>query len=353
MYSIKAAGSDKKLYKDIDAELESQYDSLVRLSASLSPPAGNGDGESSKQNGRTKKRSKDRQLPTIDLSRASPFGPLSQVSARRLFAYLIATLNASHPDYDFSHILRPSDFKREPSLRRIMHTIDSRLQNLRPHPKTAYLEAPVLSNSAPVANSYGNEIWSPCMWNRIDNEMNLRYCDKFSYVPDVDPFDGDVGSIWSMHYFFFNRTRKRVCYIYLRGLSVISHSPMNAPVSYSKADLEAIKAAKLAVGDGAGKRASYWFACDSPIEHGETYGGADDDDDETMVIDDPGDDEIEVPHIDLDEIRSDLAEGYFNYDAEEYGFDPDEYGYAGDDFWVDRAPHVRGVSEEIGDAMEM
>ena len=39
MYTTKAAGSDKKLYKNIDNRLESQYESLVRLSASLSPPA--------------------------------------------------------------------------------------------------------------------------------------------------------------------------------------------------------------------------------------------------------------------------------------------------------------------------
>src|SRR4051794_4444466 len=116
LYTTKAAGSDKKLYKNIEHSLESQYESLLRLSASLSPPQASSAASS------------------LNLSRASPFGPLSQLSSRRTFAYLIATLNASHPDYDFSHLLRPSDFKRERNLKAVMNTIDTTLYNLRPRP---------------------------------------------------------------------------------------------------------------------------------------------------------------------------------------------------------------------------
>jgi len=98
LYTTKAAGSDKKLYRNIDRSLETQYESLLRLSASLSPPRGESNESTS-----------------MNLSRSSPFGPLSQISSRRAYAYLLATLNASHPDYDFSHILRPSDFRKERS----------------------------------------------------------------------------------------------------------------------------------------------------------------------------------------------------------------------------------------------
>ncbi|OTA30726.1 hypothetical protein BTJ68_10413 [Hortaea werneckii EXF-2000] len=329
LYTTKAAGKDKKLYKDIENSLESQYESLVRLSASLSPPCRaleSDDGRTNEQGGRRKKRSLTMDPPEIDLSRASPFGPLSQITARRTFAYLIATLNASHPDYDFSHTLRPTDFRREPSLRRIMHNVDSTLQNLRPRPTTLYLAPPTLSNSMPVANSFGNEVWSPRMWSLIDKEMGLRQCDKYAYVPDEDPFDGDEGSIWSMHYFFFNKQRKRVCYLYLRGLSVISHSPVHAPTLLSRPLVER-KASEVTVGEGAGKRASYWFDGNRAILHDDidTTGYGDDDDDE-MIIEEPDDDEVEVPDVDLDEIRSDLADGYYGYDAEDDGFD-DFAGY--------------------------
>ncbi|KAK5113600.1 hypothetical protein LTR85_010829 [Meristemomyces frigidus] len=358
LYTTKAAGRDKKLYKDIENSLESQYESLVRLSASLSPPAYRDteidEVQVVEKEGR-KKRSRTVEPPEIDLSRASPFGPLSQINARRTFAYLIATLNASHPDYDFSHLLRPTDFRREMSLRRIMHNIDSTLQNLRPQPRTLYLAPPMLSNSAPaMSNSLGNEVWSPRMWTLIDKEMELRHCDKYSYVPDDDPFDGgdEGGAIWSMHYFFFNKERKRVCYLYLRGLSVISHSPVHAP-TYLRPKLVQRKVSSISVGEGAGKRASYWLGNHVLPDSIDFTTYADDDDDE-MVIAEPDDDEVEVPRIDLDDIRSDLADGYYSYDAEDDGYVVDGM----DDGWKDGlglvAPErVRGVSEEIGDAMEI
>lgn len=347
LYTTKAAGRDKKLYKDIENSLESQYESLVRLSASLSPPyrsAASDDGKEGEKVER-KKRSRTVEPPEIDLSRASPFGPLSQINARRTFAYLIATLNASHPDYDFSHLLRPSDFRKEPSLRRIMHSIDSTLQNLRPRP-TLYLAPPVFSNSAPVANSLGNEVWGPRMWNLIDKEMGLRKCTKYAYVPDEDPLDSDDSAIWSIHYFFFNKEKKRVCYLYLRGLSVISHSPVHAPM-YSRPKAVQRKASSVSVGEGAEKRASYWLGNKVSQDDIEFSSYGDDDDDDEMVIAEPDDDEVEVPHMNLDDIRNDLEDGYHSYDAEDDGFD-DELSA-----WKPMGGRVRGVSEEIGDVMEM
>lgn len=195
LYTTKAAGGDKKLYKNIEHSLESQHESVLRLSASLSPPQAESLAES------------------LNLSRSSPFGPLSQISSRRTFAYLIATLNASHPDYDFSHILRPTDFRKERSLRAVMNTIDTTLFNLRPRPSNAMLSVPPSSWSAGSGGSGssgtrtpgGHHIWSPRMWRMIDNEMNLRDCAIYCYQPEEDPFDGEEGSIWSMNYFFFNK----------------------------------------------------------------------------------------------------------------------------------------------------
>lgn len=352
LYTTKAAGGDKKLYKNIESSLESQYESLLRLSASLSPPYRPPPSEDGKD-GHRRKRSRTIETPEIDLSRASPFGPLSQITARRTFAYLIATLNASHPDYDFSHFLRPADFKKERSLRNIIQTIDSTLQNLRPKPSIAYLAPPssVLSHSAPViANGTGNEIWSPRMWALIDKEMGLRQCEKYSYVPDEDPFEGeDGGSLWSMHYFFFNKERKRVCYLYLRGLSVISHSPVHAP-KVPRPSLVQRKVSSVSVGEGAGKRASYWLGnkyLDSDID---TNAYGEDDDDEMEVIPEPDDDEVEVPSMSLDDMRQELVDGTYSYDPQTYDYDMDEDGCY-DDAWTRRS--VRGISEEIGETMDL
>lgn len=67
LFAGKRAGSDKKLYK----ELNQQYEELSR-----SPEA-------------------------QEALSTSPFGPLSLSTSRRTFISLISTLNASFPDYDF------------------------------------------------------------------------------------------------------------------------------------------------------------------------------------------------------------------------------------------------------------
>lgn len=350
MYTTKAAGTDKKLYKNIENSLESQYESLVRLSASLSPPyrTASDDGKGSARNSSRRRGRTADPVSEIDLSRASPFGPLSQITARRTFAYLIATLNASHPDYDFSHILRPADFRKERSLRNIMHTIDSTLQNLRPKQTAAmnYLSPPSLSNSAPTGHGTGNEIWTQNMWRLIDKEMGLRQCEKYSYAPDEDPFDGEEGAIWSMHYFFFNKEKRRVCYIYLRGFSVISHSPVHAATMLARPRPVQRKVSSLSAGEGASKRASFWLGNELLSRSIDTVSCGPDDDDE-MIIRGSGDDEVEVPYMALDDIRSDLIDG-------RYGFNyvDEEEEYECEDSWG-QSRHVRGLSEEIGASMEL
>ncbi|KAL1865653.1 hypothetical protein VTK73DRAFT_5099 [Phialemonium thermophilum] len=203
LYTTKAAGTDKKLYKNIDKSLESQHAALLKFGASLSPPQ------------------RDSLAASLNLSRSSPFGPLSEVSSRRTFAYLIATLNASHPDYDFSHVLRPADFKRERSLRSVMSSIDSTLNSARP--SSSLVDASMPRNSPPGLLSTA-PVWGPQMWALIDKEMSLMDCTVFSYQPADDPFEEDQSAIWSLHYFFFNKARKRVCYLYVRAVPVVSHS---------------------------------------------------------------------------------------------------------------------------------
>ena len=365
MYTTKAAGGDKKLYKNIESNLESQYESLARLSNSLSPPyqgrrsSASDDGKGSEKDAQNdvSRRYRSVGIPDLDRTRASPFGPLSQITARRTFAYLIATLNASHSDYDFSHTLRPTDFKKERHLGRIMSKIDTTLQNLRPRPQgyqgTTYLSPPsAFSHSAPVISNVNSDIWSPKMWALIDKEMALKYCEKYSYVPDADIFAGEENSLWSLHYFFFNKEKKRVCYFYLRALSVISHSPVHQPAyiasrSRSKNRTQRQRS-NVTPGEGAHKRASYWLgpAVTNGASGGggfdvESYGGDDDDE----FIEEPNDDEVEVPYMDLDDIRSNLADGFYEYD-EDYV----------DDSWADqrwKRHHMRAVSEEVGENMEI
>lgn len=285
LYTTKAAGSDKKLYRNIDKSLESQHESLVRMSSSFSPPD-----------------------ESLNLSRASPFGPLSQISSRRTFAYLIATLNASHPDYDFSHILRPSDFRMERNLRTVMSTIDSTLYNLRPSPSMS-LQFP--SYMAASAQNGTDQAWGPQMWTHIDNEMALKDCCIYAYEPMEDPYEGEEGTIWSLNYFFFNKQLKRVAYLYVRGVPVLGASRNIRGAS---------KRGASGYDVGANKRARYWLG-----------DRADD------VAGDDSDDEIEAD----DEI-------YDEDDCDDYDDEPED----SDDALNPTSP-VRAVSEDIAARMEI
>jgi Maf1 regulator len=206
LYITKAASDDRKLYNKIEQSLESQYESLLKLSASLSPP----------------KTASSHVALSLNLSRSSPFGPLTEHSSRRTFAYLIATLNVSHPDYDYSHVLRPTDFRRERNLKKVMNNLDMTLHNLRPHLREDGTPSPPNES---FSGSYGASFataWGPRMWKNIDEEMSLNDCAIFSYSPEDDMNDDDDGAIWSHNYFFFNKHRKRVCYIYLRGIPILN-----------------------------------------------------------------------------------------------------------------------------------
>ncbi|ODA83678.1 hypothetical protein RJ55_02193 [Drechmeria coniospora] len=233
LYTTKSTGSDKKLYRNIDKDLSSQHDALVKLGASLSPP----------DRAQMLATSPNMQL----FSTSSAFGPLSDLSSRRTFAYLIATLNASHPHYDFSHVLRPGDFKRERNLRRVMVNLDSILQNVRPGFEAASFDSSLGSDL--------DSVWGPQCWSLIDKEMRLNECTLFSYHPDPDPFEEDESAIWAVHYFFFNRALKRVAYLYVRVVPVVSStSPTLTPIKVGQHKRQTDFAA-----DGAAKRARYWL----------------------------------------------------------------------------------------------
>ena len=284
LYITKAASRDKKLYRDIENTLESQHSNLVRLSKSLSPPH--------------------RELLDLHISTSSPFGSMDKNSSRRAFAYMIATMNASHPDYDFTDITKPGDFRKVFNLSTVLHTLNETMYNLRPLTKSQLL-APTPRDAAGGPNTPGGTpTWNPRSWKAIDREMTLRDCEVYEYAPEEDPFEGDDSAIWSHHYFFFNRNRKRVLYLYVRGLSILSHSPSHVtsaiyrpPKRPRPTSLQSLTFPDA----GASKRARYWLG----------YRATDIDDgwkhyDDEDTIEDPGDDEVDAD----DFIGSDPYDAY-------------------------------------------
>ncbi|KAI0431225.1 Maf1 regulator-domain-containing protein [Xylaria sp. FL1042] len=330
LYTTKAAGSDKKLYKSIECSLESQHAALLKFGASLSPPQ------------------RKEMAGSLNLSRSSPFGPLSEISSRRTFAYLIATLNASHPDYDFSHVLRPSDFRREKNLRHVMATFDSLLNSVRPQ-GTSLLSPNMVSmysdysNSPSAATAAGalpvnvnSPAWGPHMWNMLDKEMTLKDCTVFSYQPPDDPFDGDEAAIWRLHYFFFNKKMRRVAYLYVRGLPVVMNSPTLLPHRRGSNCSTKRHAAPLAGSFGANKRARFWLGehlANRIIADEDEY---EDDDEPGLDIWNPDDDDDIDPFSNESSSEEEEEEEEEEIDSEE------------------EALHsVRGVSEDIAARMEM
>ncbi len=169
------------------------------------------------------------------------------------------------------------------------------------------------------------------MWRLIDDEMNLKECSIYCYAPEEDPYDGEEGAIWSLKYFFFNKERKRVCYIYLRGLSILSHSPVQSTLKKSKRSANGEWSRSES--QGAKKRADYWLgdrAEDIAGEWGEDEEdevlGWDDDEVDVDVVMDDGDEPVEV--ISADEDNSRIARSK-------------------------SLSVVRGMSEDIADSMDV
>ncbi|KAL0077947.1 repressor of RNA polymerase III transcription Maf1 [Phycomyces blakesleeanus] len=165
-YSCKSAGSDKKLFKQI----ENKY-SVDLSGGSISP---------------------DDYLHTI----VSPFGRLDESTPRKTFFYLLATLNAAFPEHDFGDV-RPDQFSKQPSPEMVINSVNTTLFNL---------------GNDEIVNKYR-------MWDTLDEIVDLSECDVYSYNPDIedDPMNDEEGYLWSINYFFFNRKLKRMVFFSIKS----------------------------------------------------------------------------------------------------------------------------------------
>ena len=183
----KRAGSDKKLYKN----LEEQY----QVQLSKSPEAFEG-------------------------VAVSPFGPLTESSSRKTLINLISILNASFSDYDFSNA-KSEQFRKETSPYMVINSINTMLSN-------------VIENF--------NVDMGPKLWTAIDNEIRLKECDIYTYSPesDADPYaeDDQPPPVWSFHYFCYNKKLKRIIYFTCRAISKIDRysNDIGNSISYQSDD---------------------------------------------------------------------------------------------------------------------
>ena len=119
-----------------------------------------------------------------------PLGSLVDPHVRKLLARLIATLNLSFPDYDFSNA-SPKDFRPE--------SVEFATETLR-----RLVVEPI-------------ESINPCSFGKLLKESLTRHidwphCEVYSYVPSIEESD-DAATLWSLNYFFYNKKLKKIIFL--------------------------------------------------------------------------------------------------------------------------------------------
>lgn len=169
-YSCKNARADRKLYKQL--ELRFPDEAVEEMGYSASPE----------------------QVTVTALQYTTAHDTMS--ASRKTLFYLIATLNASFPDYDFSNA-RPEQFIKLMQPCKVASSISS-----------------ILQSAGAVRLAKNSEVWEA-----IDRVIGLDECDVYTYAPDPDsdPY-AEEGSIWSFNYFFYNKKQKRILFFTMNAV---------------------------------------------------------------------------------------------------------------------------------------
>ncbi|CAF1424918.1 unnamed protein product [Rotaria magnacalcarata] len=190
-YSCKMAGDPKKLYKQLRNEPgTSPHDLEILGPSQIQLPMYN----YGLLNSPTQMMHINPMAQSISSDDESP---LNKTIPRKTLIFLISTLNASfQPDYEFS-CCTSQDFSRETNLELVKNAVDSRFIS--------------------VMGDYYRSV-SPQLWSVIDEEINIKESEIFSYHPDgtSDPFS-ESGIIWSFNFFFHNKKLRRILFLTCRA----------------------------------------------------------------------------------------------------------------------------------------
>jgi repressor of RNA polymerase III transcription MAF1 len=115
---------------------------------------------------------------------------MSEKPVRRNFAFLVATLNAVFPDYDFQEV-EVTTFQRI---------------------SLGVAESRINTGLASALSSYPPDVRTK-LWSLLDQQIRLRDCEIYEFTPDpdADPFAED-GSRWSVKLFLLNSKLSRVLF---------------------------------------------------------------------------------------------------------------------------------------------
>eukprot|EP00455_Lapot_gusevi_P002275 TRINITY_DN10887_c0_g1_i6.p1 TRINITY_DN10887_c0_g1~~TRINITY_DN10887_c0_g1_i6.p1 ORF type:complete len:248 (+),score=47.81 TRINITY_DN10887_c0_g1_i6:90-746(+) len=143
----------------------------------------------------------------------SPLGDLAEMSTRRLFTQLIATLNSSFPDYDFSNA-SPDSFSLEQK-----------------EAAMEFINRSLVDPINKLSEGFGQQLWQT-----IHQHIDLSSCDVFCYLPAVEEEDVDAPLMWSLNYFFHNRKLKKVLFL---SACAFNHSYLD-PAEMPEAESESV-----------------------------------------------------------------------------------------------------------------
>lgn len=134
-------------------------------------------------------------------------GPLCDTISTKTLFYLIATLNASFNDYDFSNA-KSDEFSKEPNAPYVVNAVDTQL----------------LATAGETFTTLKSQLWTT-----LDEEISLSDCDIYSYQPDLnsDPY-GEEGCLWSFNYFLYNKKMKRIVFFTCRSSSIQGDSGLGS-----------------------------------------------------------------------------------------------------------------------------
>lgn len=185
-FSCKKAGDDKRLSKELERHMKEK----VSASLSSSPPEATATNTLSRV---VRSSSTSSSTSTSAYGTSPSFGAsLADVGVRRTLVDLICTMNASFPDYDFSGV-RPDHFDKEASVSLVRNKVNAALAEI---------------------SVIHNKIFLESFWADLDEVMQLKDCEVYSYSPDMegDPFT--EGCLWSFNHFFLNKSLKRVLFLH-------------------------------------------------------------------------------------------------------------------------------------------
>lgn len=190
----------------------------------------------------------------------SPFGPLKYVRTRKTFAYLIAILNSTYPDHDFSN-LQPSteNFHRINNAEDLIHRFNNIMMSLGKREDllnwiwdiiNVYMDIIPSKTSSPqlVAqsdnpggsrkNSFNHGGSLPRNGSVLSNSPpnnnsgnSFDNCQIYQFQPSDESILDDLNypyqTMWSYYWFIYNKKKKRVSFLYLTAINKSHYYSIN------------------------------------------------------------------------------------------------------------------------------